>query len=93
MTNEANAMKAGNMTIKVLFFAHFRDLAGTSEAEYFLPEGATMEDLASILAANDVRFNGLLRYARPTVNAEWATASTVLHHGDEAGFLPPSSGG
>jgi molybdopterin converting factor small subunit len=83
----------GKMTVNVLFFAHLRDLAGAGKRTYVLGEGATVEDLANLLADEDSRFNGLLRYARPTVNAEWATGATVLRDGDETGFLPPSSGG
>jgi len=81
------------MKIRALFFAHLRAMAGAGEREYVVPDGSTVTDFAAILADADVRFNGMLRYARPAINGEWATANTVLREGDEIGFLPPSSGG
>jgi molybdopterin converting factor small subunit len=79
--------------VRALFFAHLRDMAGGGDREFELSEGTTVNDLADQLAILDVRFNGLLRYARPAINGEWAIASAVLRDGDEIGFLPPSSGG
>jgi molybdopterin synthase catalytic subunit len=81
------------MLIRALFFAHLKDMAGASELEFDLPDSTTISQLAERLSLSDVRFNGMLRYARPAVNGEWATAATVLCEGDEVGFLPPSSGG
>ena len=81
------------MKIRALFFAHLSGMAGGGERCLDLPDGATVQDLATHLADADIRFNGMLRYARPAINGEWATPSTVLQDGDEIGFLPPSSGG
>jgi molybdopterin converting factor subunit 1 len=81
------------LTVRALFFAHLKDMAGTGEKMYHLPDGATVDDFAQYLAAEDVRFNGLLRYARAAINGEWATAKSVLNNDDEIAFLPPSSGG
>jgi molybdopterin converting factor subunit 1 len=81
------------MTIRTLFFAHLRDIAGADEKNYEIPESTTVEQLAAHLATTDLRFNDLLRYARPAINSEWATGSSRLKDGDEVAFLPPSSGG
>ena len=81
------------MKIRALFFAHLRDVAGAGEREFELREGATILEFAEYLAGADIRFHGMLRYARLAVNGEWSTTETVLHEGDEVGFLPPSSGG
>ena len=81
------------MKVRALFFAHLRELAGAGEREFDLPDGLTVQEFADELAAKDIRFNGMLKYARPALNGDWATAVTALHDGDEIGFLPPSSGG
>jgi len=81
------------MKVRTLFFAHLSGIAGAGEINYELPSGTTIEEFAEILASKDIRFNGILRYARTAVNGEWASRETVLQDGDEIGFLPPSSGG
>lgn len=58
-----------------------------------LPDGATVEIAAALLAEHDAGFVGLLTQTRVAVNAEFAVASTVLHDGDEVAWMPPMSGG
>jgi molybdopterin converting factor small subunit len=82
------------MTIRVLLFGHYRDAApsdGTISLE--LSSGATIADVAAVLAAKDKRFTDLLTRTRVAVAAEFASPDTVLHDGDEVAFLPPMSGG
>jgi molybdopterin converting factor small subunit len=81
------------MKVRVLFFAHLRELAGSGEHEFDLPDGITIGGLAEELTKLDIRFRGMLKYARPAINGEWATVDSPLTAGDEVGFLPPSSGG
>jgi molybdopterin converting factor subunit 1 len=81
------------MNVRVLFFAHLKDMAGAGEKSFELAEGTTISALAEMLVTSDVRFHGLLRYARPAINGEWATADSIISNGDEIAFLPPSSGG
>jgi molybdopterin converting factor small subunit len=81
------------MTVQVLLFAHLRDISGAGEISMELPPGSTIESLADRLAQRDIRFHGMLRYARPTLNAEWTTPEALLTEHDVVGFLPPSSGG
>lgn len=81
------------MKVRVLFFAHQRDLFGAPEKMFEVPDASTVADLADVLAKADSRLAGLLGYAKAAVNEEWASGDTQLHEGDEVAFLPPMSGG
>jgi molybdopterin converting factor subunit 1 len=80
------------MRIRTLFFATYRDMAGTESIELDLPPGATAADLVRRLRANP----GLERLpAEPAlaVNEEYAPLTTRLADGDEVALLPPVAGG
>jgi len=80
------------MRIRTLFFATYRDLAGSGELELELPGGSTAADLVRVLRARD----GLSRLpADPVlaVNQEYAPLGTTLADGDEVALLPPVAGG
>ena len=81
------------ITVRMLFFAHLQDVAGTHELSVSLPEDATVEMAAEALAGRNAGFDRLLSQARVAVNAEFAEVSTVLHDGDEVAWMPPMSGG
>ncbi|WP_027891416.1 molybdopterin converting factor subunit 1 [Calidithermus chliarophilus] len=79
------------MRIDVLFFALFREQAGTRATALELPEGATVRDAQRALEA---RFPGLaLGQGLAAVNQEFRPAEHPLSEGDELAFLPPVSGG
>ncbi len=77
----------------MLFFAHLQDVAGSHELAVSLPDGATVEAAANVLAERFPKFDRLLAQARVAVNAEFAAASAALHDGDEVAWMPPMSGG
>ncbi len=82
-----------SLRIRLLFFAVYRDLAGTSELELELPAGATAGSAVDRLRA---RGGGLARLpATPVVavNREYAPLATPLRDGDELALLPPVAGG
>ena len=79
------------MQIQVLPFGVLRDWLGASPAAVELPEGATVADLLERLRQD--RPAQWWRGIAVSVNAEYATATQVLHAGDEVGLLPPVSGG
>ena len=79
--------------VRMLFFAHLQDVAGSHELSLSLPVGATVEEAADRLAMQKAGFDRLLSQARVAVNAEFAEPSTVLHDGDEVAWMPPMSGG
>ncbi len=81
------------INVRMLFFAHLQDVAGSHELTLSLPEGATVERAAEVLAERSTGFADLLTQARVAVNAEFADAATLLHDGDEVAWMPPMSGG
>ena len=81
------------MTIRALFFGHYRDIVPSGERELLLSTPATVADAAVALAASESRLAGILERTRVAVGADFATPETSLKDGDELAFLPPMSGG
>lgn len=83
------------MTVRVLLFGHYKDAAPPAGviALSDLPDGATVADVAGLLAERDTRLSDLLVRARVAVGGDFAAADTRLRDGDEIAFLPPMSGG
>ena len=81
------------MTVRVLLFAHYADIAGGREHSVSLPDGATVAALAAQLERQFPHLTGLLTHGRAAVNAAFADGHVLLFAGDEAAFLPPVSGG
>lgn len=81
------------ITVRMLFFAHLQDVAGTREITLTLPDEATVQTAAAELANRASGFHALLDHVRVAVNAEFADAETLLHEGDEVAWMPPMSGG
>ena len=81
------------ITVRMLFFAHLQDVAGSHELAVALPDHSTVAEAAETLAGRAPGFAALLSQARAAVNAEFADASTVLHDSDEVAWMPPMSGG
>lgn len=81
------------MHVTVRYFAGHRDIAGRSEEQIELAEGATVGALWAQLVARYPRlagYSGSLLYA---VNEEFSDTATGLRDGDEVAFIPPVSGG
>jgi molybdopterin synthase catalytic subunit len=81
------------MIVRSLFFAQYRDFAGTDELSVELPEGASVAELVRRLRADG---NGLSKLpASPVVavNMDYAPGDTRLREGDEVAFIPPVAGG
>ena len=77
----------------VLFFAHAREVAGTSRACFDCP-GATIEQLVGQLGATfGPDLAKVIESSRTWVNGFPASPGTILHAGDEVAVLPPVSGG
>ncbi len=80
------------MIVTVLFFGHYRDIAG-EELRVEAETGATLQTLLTQLGAKDSRLSNLSRICRFAVNEEYAPLETVLSEGDTVAVLPPMSGG
>ena len=81
------------MRVTVRLFARLRELAGASELQQDLPDGA----VAGTAWESLVRAHPALRDYSPAiscaVNEEYARLTPPLEDGDEVAFLPPVSGG
>lgn len=82
-----------SITVRVLFFGHYRDITGGDALPVNLPKESTVADLADLLACREPRLSDLLSRTRAAVGADFASADSTLSAGDEVAFLPPMSGG
>lgn len=81
------------MTVRVLYFASFREAAGRDEEARNLPEGARVRDLWEELARALPLFSRFPAMPAAAVNREYADGDRALTDGDEVAFLPPVAGG
>ncbi|MCH5373013.1 MAG: molybdopterin converting factor subunit 1 [Planctomycetes bacterium] len=81
------------MSFTVLLFARARDLAGTSQAEFQLDEGATVDDLLEELVTRFPGLAGLRSTLLVAVNNDYVRSGTILPENAEIACFPPVSGG
>lgn len=79
--------------ITVIFFATFRDKAGTNRAEIEIPEGTTIEGLREILAVQFPALETLADHALAAINKEVSRPGQVVPNGAEVAWFPPIGGG
>ena len=79
--------------IRTLFFASYREIAGTDELTVRLPAEASVADLVAFLRERGAAWLTLPREPAVAVNLTYAPLSTRLADGDEVAFIPPVSGG
>lgn len=75
-----------------LFFAAYRDVLGTAEAEIELPEGASVGDLVQVIRRRPGG-DGIPASPAVAVNREYSGPDRQLRDGDEVAFIPPIAGG
>lgn len=83
----------GTMTVRLLFFAVLRDIAGADTRELPIDDGTTARDVWQSLRA---QYAKLADYAQPpmiAINESYAAPETILRDGDELAFIPPVAGG
>jgi molybdopterin converting factor subunit 1 len=81
------------MKVKVLLFASFREVVGTSQSTLDVRQGATLNDVWSALVAQHPRLEPHTGTAAFAINGEYARPTQPAAEGDEIAFLPPVSGG
>ena len=81
------------MNIEVLFFASARDLAGVSQLQVELPDGADLKELLRQLTQEHPALEPVVKSARFARNEEFVDLSSPLEDGDQVAWLPPVSGG
>jgi molybdopterin synthase catalytic subunit len=79
------------MQVKVVPYGVLKDWLGAAPATVELRDGASVADLLAGLGQRTPA--PPLKGIAVSVNAEYASATQVLHEGDEVGLLPPVSGG
>src|ERR1700730_18530289 len=81
------------MRVRVLFFGQLKDIAGISQEDAELSEGARVEDLYERYSRRFPRLSEFRPSVAASVNQEYAEWRASLAPGDEVAFLPPASGG
>ena len=81
------------MQVTVLFFAHFKERAGTNRTVLDVPVDATVSDFKRKLVAEFPDLASLLDRSLISVNQEFAFDEDVLPPGAEIAVFPPVSGG
>ena len=84
-------MSQAEARVSVLFFARFRELAGTPRLEIEVPAGTSVEELLRRLREEEGV--DLPPDAAVAVNRSYASPSTGLSEGDEVAIVPPVAGG
>jgi molybdopterin converting factor subunit 1 len=81
------------VTVKILYFASFRESVGRDEEDRVVPEGTRVGDLWALLAAEFPGFASFRQAPPAAVNLEYVRPDRKLADGDEVAFLPPVAGG
>jgi len=81
------------MRVRVKLFAVARELAGRSEVEIAVAEGATVADVRQALAAAVPALAEVLPHTLLAVDAQYANETTVVTEQTELALIPPVSGG
>jgi molybdopterin converting factor subunit 1 len=81
------------MNVQLRFFASLRDRLRCSEAEWELPEGATVNDLWDRLCVQYPQLKALTTSVTFAVNREYVRRDHQLSAEDEVALIPPVSGG
>ncbi|MEN4013439.1 MAG: molybdenum cofactor biosynthesis protein MoaE [Bellilinea sp.] len=80
-------------TIRVLFFAHLKELAGADRFELKINESLRVNQLKAILVERYPLLAERLGNALVSVNLQFAFDDDTISAGDEVAFFPPVSGG
>jgi molybdopterin converting factor subunit 1 len=81
------------MLVTIRLFARLREIAGASELERTLPDGATARTAWDALVGEFPPLEDYATAVSCAVNEEYARLTATLEDGDEVAFLPPVSGG
>lgn len=81
------------MTIRILYFATFREQVGRDEESRRLPEATSVSQLWARLSEEVPFFRRFPAMPPAAVNREYVRGERTLEEGDEVAFLPPVAGG
>ncbi len=86
-------MSKESVTIRILFFARARDLAGADELTWNCPVGMKVSELKLQLAQQIPAIAPLLDYSAISINCDYANNSHEIPANAEIAIIPPVSGG
>jgi molybdopterin converting factor small subunit len=81
------------MQVRVQFFSHLRDLAGSSETCLELPDGSTIADLLHKLYEAKPALQATDKTILTAAGVEFVGREYQLKNGDEISVMPPLQGG
>ena len=81
------------MKVHVQFFSRLRDLAGTSEMDLEVPDGATTADLLGILYGKAPALRDWDRSILVAVGVDFVERNYSLTSGERISIMPPVQGG
>lgn len=81
------------MTIHVIYWSWFGELAGSDREEYELTAGSSLGDLLERIRQRHPRFEEVRRSTLVAVGLEYRGEDHRLVSGDEVSLFPPVQGG
>ena len=79
--------------IHLQFWSHFKDLTGADKAEFEIPEGSTIAELAAMVYSTWSQLSEHRHSALIAIGNNYAQGSYQLKDGDTVSFFPPVQGG
>ena len=81
------------LSIRVRFFAFFREVVGCEWLAIQLPSGSFLSDVKEVLSGRFPNLQGIFEKSSFALNGELVDLRMALNMDDEVAVLPPSSGG
>ena len=81
------------MLVTVKLFARLREIAGATDVQLQLSDGATVRDAWNTLVQKHLDMTAFTSSVSCAVNEDYSRMTATLRDGDEVAFLPPVSGG
>ena len=81
------------MQVRVQFFSYLRELAGCSDSNETIPDGATLGELHERLMAKFPKLVAMKKSTLLAVGVDYQPRDYVLKEGDEVSLFPPVQGG
>ncbi|MBU2647499.1 MoaD/ThiS family protein [bacterium] len=81
------------MNIKVLVFAHLKELIGSGSIDLELDDGATGGDVLQKMESSFPQIKEHRKYLKLSMNGEYINVDATIRHGAEIAIFPPVSGG
>jgi molybdopterin converting factor subunit 1 len=85
-------MTQGTLSVRVLLFGRYRELAGSGEIRLDLPTGSRVRDLVTTLRSRPA-LAALPPDPAVAVNRRYERPDRALAAGDEVALIPPVAGG